>query len=79
MCPYAISKSTRNGGQKTMTKTPKWMKKLTAGERKHLREDAFNPGDNPTLAGVRRNRAGQIKFGIRCFDCESIARKLGME
>ena len=55
------------------------MKVLTADERRHLFEDAFEPDCKPTLRGVRRNREGQIKAGIRCFDCESIARKLGMK
>jgi len=56
---------------------PKWAKPLDARLWKHLVEDAFDR--KPTLSGVKRNRAGQLRDGIRCFDCEAIARHLGLE
>ena len=55
---------------------PKWQKPLTAAERRHLKETMEG---RVTLEGFKRNRAGQIREGIRCFECEIIASKLGLE
>lgn len=56
---------------------PKWAKPLTADLWKHLCEDAFE--GRPILAGVKRNRTAQLKRSIRCFECEAVARLLGLE
>lgn len=61
----------------------KWKKKLTKKELKHIKETT-NGG---TLAEFKRNREWQVRpdqeFGKEpdemCFECRSIARKLGLE
>lgn len=54
---------------------PKWQKPLTAADRRHLKETMDG---RVTLAGFKRNREAQKRDGISCFECESIARKLGI-
>lgn len=54
---------------------PKWQRKLNAAERKHLRETC----DRVTLKAFKKNFEGQQQEGIVCWDCRSIARKLGIE
>jgi len=61
---------------KNVKKLPKWQRKLTAAQRRHLRESMDGA---VTLAGLRNNLAGQREDGCRCFECEDIARSLGME
>lgn len=60
----------------TTKKLPKWQRKLTAAQRRHLRESTDG---TVTLAGLRRNLAGQRADGVHCWECESIARALGLE
>ena len=59
----------------------KWQQRLTAAERKHLRDEA----GVSTLAGMRRNFEGHQKMREQeprleldpCLTCKGIARKLG--
>jgi len=51
-----------------------WKKKLLKKELKHIKETTTSM----TLREVRANINAQREFGIRCFDCERIARKLGL-
>lgn len=60
----------------TTKKLPKWQRKLSADLRKHLRETCEGA---PTLAAFQRNRAFQLKDGIVCRECRSIALALGLE
>ena len=54
---------------------PKWKKKLTAAERKHLSETT----DSSTLAQFKQNfEAQQTRTTMACWDCRSIARKVGL-
>jgi hypothetical protein len=55
---------------------PNWQKPLSAADRKHLKETCDG---RPTLEKFKLNRRLQIKEGITCFECKSIARKLGLE
>ena len=67
----------RTPAWKKWSNRPRWAKPLTAAQWKHLCEDAFD--HQPTLAGVKRNRASQARDGSDCWDCHFIARKLGLE
>ena len=51
-----------------------WRSKLTKKEKQHLRETGATTKD-----ALIRNREGQDRLGIRCFECEHIARKMGFE
>lgn len=55
----------------------KWMKKLGKRDLKHLAEGS--PTGRPTLKSLRENLVWQRESGGRCFQCEEIARKLGLE
>jgi len=55
--------------------TPKWHDKLTAQQLSHLREFQNNP---PTLRELKANLMYQRKTGVRCRECEDIARELGI-
>jgi len=57
---------------------PKWAKPLSALLWEHVCESAADPS-RPTLAGVKRNRAGQLKDGITCHECEAVAHRLGLD
>lgn len=63
---------------KPWNERPKWAKPLNARLWRHVCESAWPP-QRPTLAGVKRNRAGQIEYGIECIECEIIAREIGIE
>lgn len=55
-----------------------WQKKLNKTELKHLNKDA----GCKTLADFKANRESQKKLDPArevCFDCKTIARKLGIE
>lgn len=54
---------------------PKWHNKLTAKQLRHLAEVQNNP---PTLRELRADIAFQRKTGCRCWECEDIARTLGI-
>lgn len=54
---------------------PKWMKPLNAYDRKHLRESLAN---RPTLKGFKETFTWQQENNVNCWDCRSIARKLGL-
>lgn len=67
-----------------MKRTAKWMNKLTISELKHLAEVSDN--GRPTLAGLKRNRIYQLELKQihnlpqdPCYECRTIARKLGLE
>ena len=64
---------------KQWRKRRKWMRKLSAGEIKHLVEWAGGNGPEPTIRAFKENRAEQIKHGNKCWECIGIARKLGLE
>ncbi len=53
----------------------KWQKKLTKKELQHVKETT----QSCTLRSFRANREEQIRDNITCFECEHIARKLGIE
>ncbi len=55
----------------------KWMKGLGKRQIKHLAEGS--PTGRPTLRGLKENLVWQRSFGLRCFQCEEIARKVGLE
>lgn len=57
---------------------PEWQRKLTARQRKHLREIVERCAA-PTLAGFTATRTWQIAKGITCHECRSIALALGIE
>lgn len=56
--------------------TAKWMKKLNKRELTHLAEGSAS--GRPTMHSLSANLDGQKKTGVRCFDCEAIARKLSV-
>ena len=56
----------------------KGWKKLNAQDKKHLQETTAE-STRLSTASFLRNRKGQIKDGITCFECEGIARKVGLE
>jgi len=63
-----------------MATMPKWLKKLTAAERRHLREDA----GVTSLAAFKRTRKAHAEMKAKdgqepCWTCLDIARKLGLE
>lgn len=63
-------------------RTAKWQKKLTVKELKHLAE--CSPTGKPNLESFKLNREAQkemkAEYGREiCFECRSIAIKLGME
>ncbi len=68
----------------TTSSRPKWAKKLTASQWRHLVEDACD--GRPTLAAVRRTVEWQREQdavapeGARpcCWECHEIARVLGL-
>lgn len=51
------------------------LKRLSAAERKHLREST----NRVSLAALRRNREAQKAGGFECQECRMIALKLGIE
>jgi len=53
----------------------RWKEKLTKKELKHIKETT----GRATLGEFQRNRKDQIGYGVECFACQSIARKLGLE
>ena len=59
-----------------MIKKPKWAKKLTAKELKHIAEGSSS--GRPTLASLKANLAGQAATGCECWECRSIGVKLGL-
>ena len=54
-----------------------WTKKLGKRDLKHLAEGSST--GKPTLRSLRENLRLQRENGIRCFECEAIARKVGVE
>jgi len=60
----------------TTKKLPKWQRKLRADLRKHLRETCEGA---PTLEAFKRNRLFQLRNGVVCRECRSIALALGLE
>ncbi len=54
---------------------PKWQKELSADDRKHLKETTDR---TVTLQGFKENREYQIQNDIDCYECEAIAKKLGL-
>lgn len=54
-----------------------WTKKLTKRQLNHLAEGSST--GKPTLHSLRTNLKFQRENDIVCFECESIARKLGLE
>jgi IS5 family transposase len=66
-------------GLKAKKKIPVWLKKLTAKERKHLKNT-----DTKTLTMFKANRKHQIEWeqkgnSCACWPCRIIAKKLGLE
>ena len=55
-----------------------WQKNLTKRELSHL-STTCPPGQKPTLRSLKNNLAAQRAYGITCFECIQIARKLGLE
>lgn len=54
-----------------------WTKKLAKRDLKHLAEGS--PTGKPTLHSLRENLRLQREVGIRCFECEAIAQKVGVD
>lgn len=50
-----------------------WTKRLSKRDLKHLAEGSST--GRPTLHSLRENLRIQREIGIRCFECEAIARK----
>lgn len=59
-----------------MSKKPKWAKKLTAKELRHVAEGSA--AGRATLRSLKANLEGQAASGVVCFECRSIAAKLGL-
>ena len=59
-----------------MNKKPKWARKLTTKELKHLA--ASNSSGRPTLGSLKANLADQAASGIVCWECRAVATKLGL-
>jgi hypothetical protein len=53
---------------------PKWKRKLTASQLKHVKETT----QRSTLAEVKVNLAHQELLVFPCFDCIQIANRLGI-
>lgn len=53
---------------------PKWQRKLSAAERRHLKEMGIS-----TLWGARNSAKFQELNMFPCWECVSIGRKLGVE
>ena len=56
--------------------TAKWAKKLTKRDLTHLAEGSAT--GRPTMRSLKANLEGHHRDSIRCFECESIARKLAI-
>lgn len=54
-----------------------WTKKLCKRELKHLAEGSST--GKPSIRSLRENLRLQHENGIRCFECEAIARKVGID
>jgi hypothetical protein len=54
----------------------KWTKKLTKRDLAHLADGSAT--GRPTLRSLRFNLTQQRANGIRCSECEAIARKLAI-
>lgn len=54
-----------------------WIDKLNKRDIKHLKA-TVPEGRRPTLATLKGNLTFQRRNGIRCFNCELIAGKLGI-
>ena len=52
----------------------KWQNKLTKKELKHVKEWC-----DGTLRGLRNARTHQNATGEKCYECQKIAKKLGLE
>ena len=61
--------------KKKLKKKKTFRDKLNKKELQHLKDTT----ERGTLVGLKRNLEGQKRDNIRCFDCEQIARKLGLE
>lgn len=59
----------------TKKRMPKWLKKLTAAQRKHLAATC----DPVTLRAFLHNRKHQKESGIECLDCKFIEKALNGE
>ncbi len=59
-----------------MAKKPKWAKKLTAKELRHVAEGSAT--GRATRRSLKANLEGQAASGVVCWECQSIASKLGL-
>ena len=57
-----------------MKKKSRWQNKVTKKQLKHIRETT----NRCTLTELAHNIRGQRAYGIRCFECEEIAHRLGL-
>lgn len=56
-------------------KLPVWLAKLSAAQRKHIKETT----PRGTLYEFKQNRREQIALKIDCIDCRQAAARLGIE
>jgi hypothetical protein len=57
----------------------KWFEKLTKSELVHLIDSASEEKQKALLMALKNNLAVQKKENFDCYECQSIARKLGIE
>jgi hypothetical protein len=58
-------------------KKAKWQRGLKVSEINHLAEGSAT--GRASLTSLKRNLAEQERVGIHCFECRSIALKLGLK
>lgn len=58
-----------------MAKRKHWAAKLSKGDKAHIKETGCNL---VSLDPFKRNLKFQRESNIECFECEQIARKLGV-
>lgn len=58
------------------TKKPKWAKKLTVRELRHVAEGSAT--GRATLHSLKANLEGQATTGVVCWECRTIAAKIGL-
>lgn len=59
-----------------MKTKPKWAKKLTATDLRHVAEGSAT--GRASLRSLKENLAGQAGNGVVCWQCRSIAAKVGV-
>jgi hypothetical protein len=60
----------------TMKTKPKWTKKLTAKDLRHVAEGSGT--GRASLRSLKENLTGQASTGIVCWECRSIVAKVGV-